>query len=125
MLTSVQTWTFRGPTPASSGPALSDGDPRDSEPDRGLAQRHVAGDIMHKRLFAAGRHTARIEGGFAVLLIGMRINKPRKVHRWWPRFTGIPMMIRELSLDPRSGLLGVKMRLLGGVPTVIQFCPLI
>ena len=31
-----------------------------------------------------GRYSARIEGDFVVFLIGMRINRPWKVQRWWP-----------------------------------------
>ena len=30
------------------------------------------------------RVTAEIEGDFVVFLIGMRINKPWKVHKWLP-----------------------------------------
>jgi len=32
------------------------------------------------------RVAAQIEGDFVVFLIGMRINKPWKVHKWLPRF---------------------------------------
>ena len=42
------------------------------------------------------RMAAEIEGDFVVFLIGMRINKPWMVHRWWPVFTAMPRMIREL-----------------------------
>jgi len=41
-----------------------------------------------------GRHSARIGGDFVVFLIGMRINKPWKVHRWLPVFIAMPSMIR-------------------------------
>ena len=30
-----------------------------------------------------GRMTADIEGDFVVFLIGMRFNKPWKLHKWW------------------------------------------
>jgi len=30
------------------------------------------------------RLTARIDGDFVVFLIGMRINRPPRVDRWWP-----------------------------------------
>jgi hypothetical protein len=53
-----------------------------------------------------GRHSARIEGDFVVFLIGMRINKPLKLHRWLPVFVAMPRMIRELERDPQSGFLG-------------------
>lgn len=53
------------------------------------------------------RMTARIEGDFVLFLIGMRINRPWKVHRWWPVFTAMPRMIRELEkAGPDSGFLG-------------------
>lgn len=54
----------------------------------------------------AGRHTARIEGDFVVFLIGMRINRPWKLHRWLPVFAAVRLMISELSSDPESGFLG-------------------
>jgi len=68
-----------------------------------------------------GRHAAMIEGDFVVFLIGMRINKLWKVRRWWPVFRAMPKMIRELSRDPESGLLGVTTGLLGGGPAVVQY----
>jgi hypothetical protein len=34
----------------------------------------------------AKRVTAQIEGDFVVFLIGMRINKPLKIHKWLPVF---------------------------------------
>ena len=39
------------------------------------------------------RVTAEIEGDFVVFLIGLRINKPWKVHKWLPVFRG--------SVEPR------------------------
>jgi hypothetical protein len=30
------------------------------------------------------RLTATIDGDFVVFLIGMRLNQPWKVHKWWP-----------------------------------------
>jgi len=53
------------------------------------------------------RMTARIEGDFVVFLIGMRINKPWKIHRWYPVASAMPRMLREVSaLDPAQGFLG-------------------
>ena len=51
----------------------------------------------------------------------MRINKPWKIHRWWPVFTAMPPMIRELSRDPDCGLLGVTKGMLGGGPALVQY----
>lgn len=53
------------------------------------------------------RMAARIEGDFVVFLIGMRINKPWKVHKWWPAFMAMPRIIKELeTAGPELGFLG-------------------
>lgn len=54
----------------------------------------------------AGRMTAEVEGDFVVFLIGMRINKPWKVHKWLPVFLAMPRMLKELEARPESGFLG-------------------
>ena len=54
----------------------------------------------------AKRVTAQIEGDFVVFLIGMRFNKPWKIHKWLPVFVAMPRMIRELEKHPESGFLG-------------------
>ena len=53
-----------------------------------------------------GRVTFDHDGDVVVFLIGMRINRFRSVRRWWPVFTAMPKMLRELSVDPSIGLLG-------------------
>ncbi len=50
------------------------------------------------------RLTARLDGEFAVFLIGMRINRPLAVHRWWPVAAAMPKMLRELYARPELGL---------------------
>jgi len=57
-------------------------------------------DIIPKRV------TAKIEGDFVIFLIGMRINKPWKVHKWLPVARAMPRMIAELERRPESGFLG-------------------
>jgi hypothetical protein len=52
------------------------------------------------------RMMARIEGDFVVFLIGARINKPWKVHKWLPVIMAMQPMIRELEARPESGFLG-------------------
>ena len=53
------------------------------------------------------RMAAQIDGDFVVFLIGMRINKPWKIGAWWPVFTAMPRMLRELErAGPESGFLG-------------------
>ena len=54
----------------------------------------------------ARRMTARLDGPFCVFLIGMRINRPWKVHRWLPVAFDMPRMIAELQRRPELGLLG-------------------
>jgi hypothetical protein len=48
----------------------------------------------------------RDRGDFVVFVIGMRINKPWKVHKWLPVFLGMPRMLKELKRQPESGFLG-------------------
>lgn len=45
---------------------------------------------------------------FVVFHIGLRINAFWKIHRWVPLFLIAPRMVRELVLDPKSGLLGSR-----------------
>lgn len=61
------------------------------------------------------RMTAEIEGDFVVFLIGMRINKPWKLHKWVPAFRAMPRMLKELEQQPQSGFLG---HISGGLLTV-------
>lgn len=55
------------------------------------------------------RVTAQMTGDFVVFLIGMRINRPWKIHRWLPVAQAMPKMLRELYTRPDSGLLGHEM----------------
>src|SRR6058998_3213266 len=52
--------------------------------------------------------SAKMDGEFVVFLIGMRINKPWKVHKWLPVFLAMPRMLKELSRHPELGLLGYQ-----------------
>ncbi|MFJ1643722.1 DUF4188 domain-containing protein [Streptomyces sp. NPDC088258] len=60
-----------------------------------------------------GRMTARAEGETTVFLIGMRINKFRSPRDWWPVARAMPRMLRELSREKGSGLIGAR-TLIGG-----------
>lgn len=57
----------------------------------------------------ADRLTAHLDGPFAVFLIGMRINRPWKIHKWLPVVLAMPRMLQELVSTPGSGLLGYEM----------------
>ena len=50
--------------------------------------------------------TATMEGEFCVFLIGMRINRPLKIHKWLPVMMAMPRMLRELQAHKELGLLG-------------------
>jgi Domain of unknown function (DUF4188) len=63
------------------------------------------------------RMSAKVDGDFVVFLIGMRVNKPWKVHKWLPVFLAMPKMVKELKNNPSSGLLGVESAGL----TIIQY----
>ena len=56
----------------------------------------------------AERMCAQIDGDFVVFIIGMRINKPWKVHKWLPMFFAMPKMLKELERQPESGFLGAE-----------------
>ena len=53
----------------------------------------------------AERMTARIDGEIVVFLIGMRINKLWKIHRWLPVALAMGRMLKELYADRTSGFL--------------------
>jgi Domain of unknown function (DUF4188) len=55
----------------------------------------------------ASRVTGRIEGDFVVFLIGMRINRFWKLHKWLPVARAMPKMLKELeAAPPEAGFLG-------------------
>ena len=62
----------------------------------------------------AQRMTAKVEGDFVVFLIGVRINRLWKIHKWLPVAMAMPRMLRELSQDPTSGHLGAESWFGGG-----------
>jgi hypothetical protein len=68
-----------------------------------------------------GRYSAEIEGDFVVFLIGMRLNRPWKIHQWWPVFAGMWRMLAELARHPERGLLGAGTGVLHGGPAVVQY----
>jgi fumigallin biosynthesis monooxygenase-like protein len=63
------------------------------------------------------RMTAEIEGDFVVFLIGMRVNKPWKIHKWLPVFLAMPPMLKELEAHPESGFLGC----IRGFAVIVQY----
>jgi hypothetical protein len=65
--------------------------------------------------------TAHIEGDFVVFLIGMRINKLRKIHQWLPVSRAMPKMLAELAARPELGLLGHQFWFGGRNVLVVQY----
>jgi hypothetical protein len=52
------------------------------------------------------RMCAEVDGEVVVFLIGMRFNKPWKIHKWLPVLLAMPRMLRELGQTPELGFLG-------------------
>ncbi len=65
----------------------------------------------------AERVSAEADGDFVVFLIGMRINKYWKIHKWLPVARAMGRMLKELSALPEAGLLGVERS--GGI--IVQY----
>jgi hypothetical protein len=65
----------------------------------------------------AERMTARLDGEIVVFLIGMRINRFWKVHKWLPVARAMPRMIAELAAAPEHGFLGAEQWF--GNPTIM------
>ncbi|MGB4137539.1 MAG: DUF4188 domain-containing protein [Microbacterium sp.] len=68
-----------------------------------------------------GRMTHRHDGELVVFRIGMQINRWWRADLWMPVFMAMPRMLRELSLDADSGLLGHQLLLGRGGPVVVQY----
>lgn len=68
-----------------------------------------------------GRFTDGHPDGVVVFLIGLRINRWWSLRHWWPAFVAMPRMLRELDATPGSGLLGYRLLLGAGGPTVVQY----
>ncbi len=62
---------------------------------------------MRKRVYQ-GRFTVRSNENVVVFIIGMRVNKWYAVHQWWPVFTAMPPMLRELHLNKDLGFLAME-----------------
>ncbi|RZS37742.1 uncharacterized protein DUF4188 [Herbihabitans rhizosphaerae] len=67
-----------------------------------------------------GRMTAHLDGEFVVFLIGMRINKPWKVHKWFPVLRAMPRSLRALDCED-LGLLGYRLSMTATGPLLVQY----
>jgi len=54
------------------------------------------------------RFTADVDGEIVVFMIGLRLNKFWKLHRWVPMAREMGPMLRSLARDPSKGLLGYR-----------------
>jgi len=68
-----------------------------------------------------GRFTATVDDELVLFLIGMRFNKPWKIHRWWAVFVAMPRTLRQLATVPELGLLHVQSGLMSGQPLVVCY----
>jgi hypothetical protein len=67
------------------------------------------------------RMTAKIDGDFVVFLIGLRVNKPWKLHKWIPVAGAMGPMLRELSKRRELGLLAFNTWVGPTGPLVVQY----
>lgn len=68
-----------------------------------------------------GRMTHRHEGELVAFHIGMQINRWWRPDLWLPVFFAMPGMLRELSENPESGMLGFQLLFGRGGPFVVQY----
>lgn len=78
-------------------------------------------DLGSGKKVTKGRFAATIEGDFVVFLIGMRVNQPHKVHKWFPVARSMPRMLRELKQHPELGLLHAESYIQGKTVLVLQY----
>lgn len=69
-----------------------------------------------------GQFCAELEGSeIVVFIIGMRINRLRRLSSWWPVARSMGRMLAELQRRPDSGLLGTRYYWSGRVLLTIQY----
>lgn len=67
------------------------------------------------------RMTHRHQGPLVVFHIGMTVNRWSRPRQWWPVLAAMRPMLKELSADPGSGMLGYRQLIGRGGPLVIQY----
>jgi hypothetical protein len=68
-----------------------------------------------------GRMTSHVDGDFVVFLIGMRINKPWKLHKWIPIARAMGPMLSQLSKRRELGLMSFHTWVGPSGPLVVQY----
>lgn len=67
------------------------------------------------------RLTAEMDSDeFVVFLIGARVNRPWKVHKWLPVARAMPRMLRELDAHPELGLISYE-QYFGRTTLIVQY----
>ncbi|MDQ8043042.1 MAG: DUF4188 domain-containing protein [Patulibacter sp.] len=61
------------------------------------------------------------DGEIVVFLVGMTFNRPWKIRSWWPVFSAMPKMLRELQANPELGLLSTSTTFGLRGPIVVQY----
>jgi hypothetical protein len=81
----------------------------------GVADRVPEGVVPAQQVAAVAEDEA------VVFLIGMRINRLRRVRSWLPAFTAMPRMLAELAKHPEDGLLHARTFWSGRTVLVVQY----
>ena len=76
---------------------------------------------MARNPVVPARMAAEIEGEFVVFLIGMRINKLWKIHKWLPVAMAMTPMLAKLNRYPELGLLSYSMTVGPRGPLLVQY----
>jgi hypothetical protein len=70
-----------------------------------------------------GRYTADVASlgdEVVIFMIGLRINRPARIAKWWPVFTAMPKMLRYLQQHPEKGMLGFRQAVFPS-PIIVQY----
>lgn len=68
-----------------------------------------------------GRYAAASDQPVVVFLVGMRVNRLLAVTKWWPTFTAMVGMLRELMRHPEKGYLHGRVFFSGRTILLVQY----
>ena len=69
----------------------------------------------------AGQHCADVPDEAVVFLVGMRVNRWLRIWSWWPVFSAMPRMLRQIRKAPETGFLGARTYWSGRDFMVVQY----